>query len=56
MLTVRMMRQNADPDVRHDMETFLNTTVPEVRCGTVQQCHKGPILPLPGTSRSFTYR
>ena len=23
--------QNADPDVRHDMETFLNYVVPEVR-------------------------
>ncbi|CAK0785582.1 hypothetical protein CVIRNUC_008792 [Coccomyxa viridis] len=25
------INENADPDVRHDMETFLNTTVPEGR-------------------------
>ena len=39
-LTVRVVRQNADPDVRHDMETFLNATVPEVRSGTLQLCQK----------------
>ena len=38
VLTMPVVRQNADPDVRHDMETFLNTTVPEVRCSSVQHC------------------
>ena len=38
LLTMPLMRQNADPDVRHDMETFLNTTVPEVRSGSLLYC------------------
>ena len=38
VLKMPMMCQNADPDVRHDMETFLNTTVPEVRSGSMRYC------------------